>query len=232
MYTSRYFSLFTLGAVLIILLLVRRKNAGSHTNPWLITVCLGMLLLPFGLSVLLGNVTVPRSQFALQMIAAFFPICYLAETKGKHRALCAVCIVAVILSAVLSLRLYHTDQLRNEQDTEVAESVTAELKSLDTTKPLAFIGVRRMESDSFLTEKSDVFGRSFLEWVYTPERPASATVSALRLLTACSGKQYAGISGKKLERKAADAAQDMPAYPDNGFVREEEDMIVIKLSDP
>ena len=46
-------------------LLIKRGKEGNKTHPILWAACLGMLLIPFGLSVLLGNVTVPRSQFAL-----------------------------------------------------------------------------------------------------------------------------------------------------------------------
>ena len=232
MVTSRYFSLYTFGAVLAVILLVRRRKAGSGKDPWLWAVFVGMLLLPFGLSVLLGNVTVPRSQFALQLAAAFFPVCFLAETKGRHRVLCAVCAAAVLVQAGLSLRLYHTDQVRNEQDTAAAEAITAGLDGMDTSKPLAFVGVRKMDASPVWTEKSDVYGRSFFEWIWTPDHPASATVPAQRLLTAYSGKQYEGITTDGQEQQAAAYARGMPACPSPGFIREEDDMIVIRLSDP
>ena len=232
MYTSRYFTLYTLGAVLVVLLLVRRRKAGVREDPWLYVVGLGMLLLPFGLGVLIGNVTVPRAQFALQMVAAFFPVCYLAETEGKHRALCAVCIAAVVLQAGLSLRLCYTDHLRNKQDVAAAEAITAELDGMDTSKPLAFVGVQRMEKKPLLTEKSDVFGRTFFEWIYDDDHPTNATPAALRLLTAYSGNQYRGVRADRLKKKAVETAKEMPSWPAEGSVREEEDMIVIKLSDP
>ena len=232
MATTRYFSLYTLGAVLIIVFLVRRKKANEPVSPWLLVVGLGMLLLPFGLTVLLGNVTVPRSQFALQMTAAFFPVCYLAETKGKHRILCAVCAIAVILQAGLALRLYHTDELRNRQDTATAAAVSAELENLDTAKPLAFVGVQQMDTGSLLTEKSDVYGRTFFEWIYSPDQPTSATPPALRLLTAYDGNQYNEVTDAEAKRRAAETAREMPSWPSPGFIREEADMIVIKLSDP
>ena len=230
MYTSRCFSLYPFAAVLAVLLLVRRGKAGRE--PWLVLVCLGLLLLPFGLSVLLGNVTVPRSQFALQLAAAFFPVCYLAETEGRHRVLCAVCAAALVLQAGLSFRLYHTDELRNRQDTAAAEAVIAELDHMDASKPLAFVGVRELEGRSLLTEKSDVYGRTFFEWIYSPAHPTNATPPALRLLTACSGNRYTGVQKAEQKRRAVETAREMPSYPSPGFVREEADMIVVKLSDP
>ena len=231
MYTSRYFSLYTLGAVLFILLWFRKRKTEWAHRPGIVLAGIGMLLLPFCLTVLLGNVTVPRSQFALQLVAAFFPVFYLAEAKGKHRVLCAVCVLALVIQAGLSLRLYHTDQVRNEQDTADAEAILTELANKDTSKPLAFVGVRRMDTGSLLTEKSDVYGRTFFEWIYTESDPSSASIPALRLLTACSGKQFAAVTSSEQVQTAVEAARNMPSCPDAGFVREEEDMIVIKLSD-
>jgi len=232
MATSRYFSLYTFGAVLVLILLLRRRKEEAGNSPWLWIIFSGMLLLPFGLSILLGNVTVPRSQFALQLTAAFLPVCFLSETGGRHRILCAVCIAAVAIQTGLFLRLYHSDQVRNSQDITAAEAIITELEQTDTSKPLAFIGVRRMEASPVLTEKSDVYGRSFFEWIYTPDHPASATIPALRLLTAYSGKQYEGIITPEQEAAAAESARQIPAYPSPGFVREENDMVIIKLSDP
>ena len=231
MYTSRYFSLYTLGAVLIILLWFRKRKTEWAHRPGIVIAGICMLLLPFALTVLLGNVTVPRSQFALQLVAAFFPVFYLAETKGKHRVLCTVCVLALVLQTGLSLRLYHTDQVRNEQDTAAAEAILTELEDKDTSKPLAFVGVRRMDTGSLLTEKSDVYGRTFFEWIYDESDPSSASIPALRLLTACGGKQYTAVTSADQKQAATEAAKNMPSCPDAGFVREEEDMIVIKLSD-
>lgn len=232
MVTSRYFSLYTLGAVLVLLLLIRRRKTRTAGNPWLTAVFLAMLLLPFGLSVLLGNVTVPRSQFALQLVAAFLPVCFLAETEGRHRVLCGICVAAVVIQTGLAVRLYHTDQVRNSQDLAAAEAISAGLKDADPSVPLAFVGVRTMEGHPVLTEKADVYGRSFFEWIYSPDHPTSSTIPALRLLTAYDGRQYEGITSPEQEREAVAAAGDMPAYPSPGFVRQEPGMVIIKLSNP
>lgn len=231
MYKSRYFSLYTLGAVLLVILWFRRRKTEWKGNAMPVLMGLGMLLLPFCLSVVLGNVTVPRSQFALQMTAAFLPVCFMAETEGKHRVLRAVCVAAVIIQAVLFARLYYTDEVRNRQDTAAAETIAAELAETDPGKPVMFIGVLKMNEGSLLTEKSDVFGRTFFEWVYTPDKPASATQPALRLLTAVTGKEYqAADLSKKHVKQIVKKTADMPCYPEKGFVREEEDCVVVRLS--
>ena len=108
----------------------------------------------------------------------------------------------------------------------------AGLKDADPSVPLAFVGVRTMEGHPVLTEKADVYGRSFFEWIYSPDHPTSSTIPALRLLTAYDGRQYEGITSPEQEREAVAAAGDMPAYPSPGFVRQEPGMVIIKLSNP
>ena len=97
---------------------------------------------------------------------------------------------------------------------------------MDTSKPLAFVGVQRMGKKPLLTEKTDVFGRTFFEWIYDADHPTNATPAALRLLTAYSGNQYRGVRADRLKKKAVETAKEMPSWPAEGSVREEEDMIV------
>ena len=232
MYTSRYFSLFTLGCVLFLVLWFRKRKTDWKGNREVLLLWLAMAALPFALSLLLGNVTVPRSQFALQLAAAFLPVCYMVLTpEKKHRVLCAVCALTVLVQAGLAIRLTHTDNVRNEHDTKAAAAISAELEFIPITKPLVFIGVLKGEDQSILTEKSDVFGRSFFEWIYHPEDPASASLPAYRLLTAYDGRKY-HLGYPDFSAAADEIAKEMPSYPEPGFVREEEEFAVIKLSDP
>lgn len=234
MYTSRYFSLFTLGFVLILVLWIRKRKTDWKGNREPVLIWLAMSALPFALTLLLGNVTVPRSQFALQLAAAFFPVCYMVLTpEKKHRVLCAVCALAVLVQAGLAIRLTHTDNVRNEHDTKAAAAISAELENISVSKPLVFIGVLKCEDQSILTEKSDVFGRSFFEWIWHEDDPSSATNPAARLLNAYDGRQYMqGIAYPEYISGALEVSKDMPSYPEAGFVREEAEYTVIKLSDP
>ena len=231
MYTSRCFSLYTLGIILMAVILIRRKRAGKIIPAAAAAAGAGLALIPFAMSFLLGNVTVPRSQFALQLTAAFFPVCYMARTEGKHKALKIICMAAALIQAALILRLYHTDQVRNEMDVRAAARISDELDNTDTKKPLIFTGVLKMEDDSFLTEKSDVYGKSFFEWIYVEGNPFSVTQPAIRLLNAYNGKAYSQFWDWKRASTAMETAQDMPSYPDDGFVRETDNCIVVKLSE-
>ena len=229
MYTSRYFSLYTLGVVLIMILWVRRRKDGEKNLP-LLLAGIALAAMPFALTVLLGNVTVPRSQFALQLVGSFFPVCYMVVAGGKQKVLKTVCIAAVIVQVVLIARLTRTDNRRNEADLQTAERISEELKDIDPGKPLVFIGAIRFE-DSILTERSDVFGRSFFEWDWKGESLTATTEPAVRLLTAYDGRSYRSFSSRTQAEEAAAVAQEMPVYPEDGFVREESGFVVIRLSD-
>ena len=80
-------------------------------------------------------------------------------------------------------------------------------------------------------EKTDVYGRSFFEWVYDPAVPGSATPSAVRLLRAWDERNYTGAGSAALIEKAAGLADGMPAFPADGYLMETEEYILIKLSE-
>ncbi len=223
MYQSRYFSLY-LPAVILGLVLWRRRGGSL---PLLLSL-LSLLLLPFALTVLVGNVTVPRSQFALQVVTAFLPVCFLAESRKPSRVLRTALMLVLVLQAALTLRLTHTDNVRNRIDTEAAARICGELETMDTGKPLAFVGTIRMEDNSLLLEKSDVYGKSFFEWLSEEDDPGITTVPAVRLIQAWSGKEYTRCTGRLL-RKAKKKAPEIPAWPEDGFVSEQKDYILIRL---
>ena len=64
--------------------------------------------------------------------------------------------------------------------------------------------------------------------VYDEDKPGSSAPAALRLLEAVSGKEYASC-GKSLLRKALDKAEDVPAWPSDGFISEKRQFILIHL---
>lgn len=233
MYGSRFFSLYTPGIVLGCILCVRRwKEPGRSRESRLLLAAsgIGLLLLPFAMAIFLGNVTVPRAQFALQLVGAFLPVCFLAETGGRSRILRAVCLVAAALQVLLVIRLIHTDNVRNELDVTAGKRISAGLDACSPEKPIVFIGVLQPEQ-SLLTEKTDVFGRSFFEWIYTEENPASAGVPAGRLLSALTGREYNIVFDGEIIPAALEAAGTMPVYPDSGFIAETVSFTVVHLSD-
>lgn len=227
-------SLYPLALILLALLIFRRwKSAEQDTlpSPWLYFAAAGLIILPLAMSILQGSRPVPRTQFALQVVAAFIPAFYLAMMPGKRQWLRILCIIAVCLQVVLNIRLWNTDNQRHQHDLSIAQTVSADIQRTQaSTKPLIFWGSISFQDNSFLMEKTDVYGRSFFEWIYDPAVPGSATTSAVRLLRAVDGQNYIACEDPALLTDAARHVPSMPAYPANGYCIETEQYILFKLS--
>ena len=229
---SACMSVFPVAVCFLMIRMFRGKESGQvRWQGWMYAILL--LLLPAGMSILEGNRTVPRTQFALPLIAAFLLVfCGLEILKKKKplSVLMVFCCAAVLVQAGLTLRLGHTDNERYRRDLETGEKITADLAALDAEgKPLIFLGSLPFEEDSVLMEKRDVFGCSYFEWAYVPERPGSATYAAVRLLQAMNGKAYAISPG--MIGYAEEASSGAPAYPEDGYMIETDPVIIIKLSE-
>ncbi len=224
------FSLYPVALVCLCLLWYRGWKNGSGSVRLLFTLSgLALLALPFAFNILLGNATVPRTQFALQLTAALAPVCFLGDSSGRHRIFRTVLVLVLAVQAALTVRLYHTDNLRNRMDTEAAERICAELEDTDPELPVVFHGKLSFADSTLLTEKTDVFGRSFFEWVYQPDNPSSATGSALRLLAAYSGRQFRAMKKGPVMDRALEEAATLPRYPEEGFVHKTGEYILVRL---
>ena len=138
----------------------------------------------------------------------------------------------IALQAALTVRLLHTDNMRNRFDSEIQERIIADLDGRGSDgKPIAFIGRLSFSDDSLLLEKRDVYGLSFFEWSDRPEQPGSATAAAVRLLRAYDGTDYQAVTQEELLYRAEELAAEIPAYPADGYILETDEMIVVKLSE-
>lgn len=226
---SGHFSLYLPGLILLAVLLVRRAKAGKQPV-WLWLAAAALVLLPLGMSVLQGSRPVPRTQFALQIAAAFMVVCYAGEQEGRHRFLSVLCCVVVVLQGALVLRLAHTDDRRNELDIQAAETILQEIKDEDAEGlPLLFMGSLGYHENTLLEEKTDVIGCSFFEWGYDGNK-GSSTPGAMRLLSAVTGEPQKAVNWKKAPQEALEEAKQMPCYPEKGFVRKMDGYVLIRLS--
>ncbi len=228
---SRAFSLYPLAAVLLVLLYLRRR--GSLPKPGrvsLLLVSLGLLLIPFAMAVLVGNTSVPRAQFSLQLVAAFVPVFFLAQSQKPLRVLKAILIAAVAVQCALSLRLWHTDNVRNQLDTEAGERICADLESADPSLPLITHGVLMLDTSPVTLERTDTYGLTFFGWLYKEDQPGNAVVPLVRLINAINGKVYSSCLEGPLFEEAMERAASMPCYPEPGYMLQTDRYTLINLS--
>ena len=137
---SACLSVFPVAAALMLFSLIRTKDRGTvRGQAWLYGVLL--LVLPLAMSILEGNRTVPRTQFALPLIAAFLAVFCSAAAEKKKKLLTVLCCMMIVLQAVLVVRLQHTDNMRNLFDTEIRDRIAADLDGRgEDGKPIVFVG--------------------------------------------------------------------------------------------
>ncbi len=213
---------------------VRLGRAKEKSVRWEWAAAVALLLLPFLMSVFYGDCPVPRTQFASQVVGAFIPVWFILRTKNRRSARIAacLCIVAIVTQVVLVCRLNNTDNVRNKRDVVIAENILASLEEADTDgKPLVVLGALPFEADSVLMEKIDVYGMSFFEWAYEEDEPGSNTPAAVRLFRAMRDKDYRAYADADQLEASLEIADEMPCYPDSGYIRKLDDCVVIKLSD-
>lgn len=232
---SGHFSLYLPGLVLMIILLnskFRNHEYGKHEKTMLVLSATALVVLPMAISVMEGSRPVPRTQFSLQAVSAFFLVCFMAESGKAYRSLLICSCFIVLLQSALVIRLTITDNQRNRLDLDMRDQIAADVKAMDAEdKSLIFIGSGQFDDRSVFFEKTDVFGLSFGEWSYAPDQPASATTGAIRLMNTGALKMQA-LTDPTMISEAVCIAESMPVFPSDGYMKVTDDYCVIKLSNP
>ena len=79
---SSHFSLYLPGIALLGVFLARRKRQGPDRQwEWLLAAGIALVLLPMAMSIFQGSRPVPRTQFALQICAAFPVVFFAADPR-------------------------------------------------------------------------------------------------------------------------------------------------------
>ncbi len=197
----------------------------------------GLLLTPFLLTIYMGNEPAVRSQFALQLIAAFgcmFAYGIWSRQDARkclwgRRAVMAVCVVAIWFSVATNLRLLYTDDVRNQEDLRVAGQIAQDIQRMKGADNLPIICVGGYEARlNEASERVDMYGVSFLSWDYTPASLAGATGRVVGIMNTMG----IDINGTlEYQDEAIELAKEMAHYPHNGYISVQDSYVIVKLSD-
>lgn len=192
-----------------------------------------IIISPFIILFRLGGEMVPRMQFSLQTVAAFMCMYFLnrLDKRWIRAAACAVSVILMAFQFSVIERLYYTDDVRAKQDEALAFEISSEIEKDygQTELPVVFVG----RKDAALNKaclKTDVFGASLFSWDYTEAIPSSGNMRCTGVIESVTGAEYRPPSDEQL-LLACIYADEMPSYPQNGYIAENNGMIVVKLSD-
>lgn len=199
----------------------------------------GLLSAPFLLTIYLGSQVVPRSQFTLQLIAAFGCMfaCGMWKKEKKayavwmQRGVIVVSAIIVWVSVGKIMLLQYTDDIRYQEDVRVAEVIWKDLKETEAAGKLPVIFVGKYQPClNAVSWRDDMYGLSFFAWDYSVENPTGATGRALHFMKALGIDVEIG-SSIDYRGDAVAASYGMNCYPAPGYISVQDEFIVVKLSE-
>lgn len=197
----------------------------------------GLLGTPFLLTFYLENIPVIRSQFAVQLIAAFacMFVCgvWRRERKQEYlwieRGITIIGIVVVWFSASTILRLQYTDDVRYQEDVSVAYRIAEDIQRTEGAEELPVIFIGRYTSRlNNATRLSETYGASLLGWDYSKEHPSGAT-GRIEGFMKTLGIDISVTT--QHQQKAIKLAKNMECYPKPGYISVQDKFVVVKLSE-
>lgn len=243
------FSYFTIGVLLLILILVLewrkrteytdRKNIWLRRVLWLLAVVV-LCASPFLMVAYSGEMVVTRTQFALPVVAAFFGMygCgklqnYSGLGKKITRIAMALAVFVTISQIGYSWRLAYTDAVRYERDVARSEALVDRIEEVcgeNPTVPVVFVGYQMPELKAGCI-RTEMYGWSFYEWDYSQGNPTGATHRICGFIQASLGVKLNENATDEMRRVAVELAKEMSDFPGKGSVCMTDDMVVVRLSE-
>lgn len=215
-----------------------RKRAINKSVKFVLFLALaGLALTPFLMTIYTGNQLVARSQFALQLVAAFgcmfaYGIWKKKEGAGYQwvcRAALVICVVVIWLNVSTISRLLYTDDVRYQEDVRVASQIAEDVQRMPGAEGLPIICVGGYGAHlNHAARGADMYGVSFLAWDYTPANLAGATGRVVGIMNTL-GIDIAGTLDYQDEAIAL--SREMEHYPNQGYISVQDNYVIVKLSE-
>ena len=209
-------------------LIVSSLKGGFKTFFWSSLLVLTLLISPFILLIYFGSVQYPRTMFALPIV--FASITSLAFHSIKSNLFkYVISAILLTLSASSVSTLFYSDAVIRQHDyilmSKIYNDISASCPSIinKNNKKVFFYGSVENKSP-WVQKNSDTFGASFFSW-------DGGNNLRIRALFDYYGLVKFNIAQKKDVLKFEEEVKKMPKYPDTGYVKEINDILVVRLGE-
>lgn len=255
-YTLSFLICILLGFIAVVILFIKEKFKAV----WALLGFVGLCASPFIMAIIQGFEAEARTQLALPFATGFlwfFSVSVFSGIKEKSdknsadskKSLKTICFSFLCLISVLSLVLnfYKTEKLvissKNiaQSDLTVTKEIMSDLSdfncllSSEDSKPVIFIGIPNIPISNFSYTYNDENKLYMLTSVFSLDSGVEPKYffSTNRVLGFCSflGTDFNRPNVSNYMEEAYTSASDMPSYPEEGFIKESDNCIVVKLSD-
>lgn len=220
------FNLYFLSAVAVTLIIARsiRKGVSHFTASAILSIV--VILSPFILNILIGTGTPARTLSQLPLVfAATIAIALQNVRKDSFKMLVAI---AIALSSCAYINiLFYADKISDDQTHSLSEMIMNDMyrTNPDTARketPVYFSGKLNLRNP-WKPEGADEFGISFYE------RGESDRIGNYIRNTGLANILQVGKYSVSNPQK--EALKGMPAWPKNGYIKDVDGAILVKLSD-
>ncbi len=230
-------AMFVFDVVLLVACIWKmRALEGISSKVLLVLDTLVLLVSPFALTILLGQAPALRAQLVYPFFMGFMGFYLFSFFRGKKLLsvlLQLVCILGLVSQFSATQRLNYTDAMRYAGDVRLANDLDRAIQAVSNGQdyPIAFYGHKEANLNQACMLVSEPISTSVFDWdwILEPMYYAS-TVRAIDFMNA-QGLHYQPASEQLFYDFVPSVAADMPCFPAEGSVIEQDGVIVIKLSE-
>ena len=189
------------------------------------------LISPFILQLITGGITAVRTQIQVHIVtglAVYF--LYLMLDNELEKKLHIIVFGIIICTQLFTcIKLFYSDYEKNALEKEMPTEIMDDLKEKELygKKNLIFVGNYSFDGIPVIL-KGEVMGKSFFEW--DKETDISSNKRIRNFLSVLEYENYE-IPSKEQYEEALEQSKDMASYPEEGYISEKDNYIIIKLGE-
>lgn len=235
-----------IGLLIVLFIFDIKRMTKGKLFKWFVFGC--FLVSPFLLSLYMGANPLYRSQYTLPFViaAAYMIFVSLYQERFDYKLknisvglFMKSCLVVVAFFTIMSqsqttLRMWYTEDIRYQQDKDMLLNIVDDLQEGNydyKNKPVVFIGSWQGElNPACFKPNIEMLGISYFTMLSEAEPYYYHSTAGIKRLAVCNGINMMAASQENCI-KAVKREKELTAWPQRGYIKEYDDMIIIKLSD-
>ena len=213
----------------IILFIILARVALTKREKIYIIYLVGLMISPFLLNIGLGSVQPIRSLVALPFFVGI--VVYILIIMIKNIKIQKIIFVGIFLcsmyQAQITSSLYFGDYVRYNQDVQLGNEIAERIEKLNLGEkseyPVIYIGLHSSKNKTLII-RDEAIGYSFFEW-------GGGSIQRIKDFMDIIGHNYLEPSQEDIQ-KAYESSKNMSVWPNTDSVKFQNNMIIVKLSEP
>ena len=234
-----YYSLaFPISIIMLVIMTIWQIRKRSKDLYLYILAALVLLLTPFLMTILMGQMPKYRTQIVLPFVFGFIIQYFVGRTElfnsRKISQLLFLLGIGVLVlgiqQSMTAAQMFYSEYVQYEEDVRIATKITDRIDQLNLgerpSEPLIFIGSRSPQLNRSSSNSFENPGHSFFEWAFTTQYGTFIMENFLATI----GYNYESPTLEQIAF-AESYSKDMKIWPDTESVQVADGVIIVKLSD-